>query len=271
MEFIKTQANLSRRQARWLEVLQSSTFEVKYQPGKTNVVADALSRPPQLANITTLTTHITDENLEKGYHQDKYFSLIFKTLKHPEKSDEKQQAQASHYELKNNKLYLKEGQRLAIPKNKELRTQLLKEYHDIPIAGHLGIDKTYETIRRDYFWPKMGKDIRKYVTSCDSCQRNKSNNKQPAGLLQPLSTPLKRWEQVTMDFIVQLPTTRKGYDAIVVIVDRLSKRAHFCPTHTSVTAPEVAKIFFSNIFKNHGLPKVIVSDRDAKFTSHFWK
>nr|CAG8669347.1 10086_t:CDS:2 [Entrophospora candida] len=141
-----------------------------------------------------------------------------------------------YYELRNNKLYLKQGQQLVIPKNKELRT-----------------------------------NIQKYITSCDSCQRNKSNNKQPAGLLQPLSTPLKHWEQVMMDFIVQLPTTCKGYDAIVVIVDHLSKHAHFCPIHTSVTTPEVAKIFFSTIFKNHGLPQVIISDIDAKFTSHFWK
>nr|CAG8647205.1 594_t:CDS:2 [Entrophospora candida] len=202
-----------------------------------------------------MSTYLTEETLEKGYRQDKYFAPIFEALKNSVKSDEKQKAQAIHYELRNNKLYLKQGQQLVIPKNKELQTSLLQEYHDIPIAGHLGIDKTYE----------------KYITSCDSCQRNKSNNKQPAGLLQPLSTPLKRWEQVTMDFIVQLPTTHKGYDAIIVIVDCLSKHAHFCPTHTSVTAPEVAKIFFSTIFKNHGLPQVIISDRDAKFTSRFWK
>ena len=74
-----------------------------------------------------------------------------------------------------------------------------------------------------------------------------------------------------MDFIVQLPLTRQGHDAIVVFVDRFSKRAHFQPMHTSATAPEVAKIFFATIFRNHGFPKVIVSDQDAKFTSHFWQ
>ena len=93
----------------------------------------------------------------------------------------------------------------------------------------------------------------------------------PAGLLQPLPTPGKRWKKVTIDFIVQLPLTRQGHDAIVVFVDRLSKRAHCQPMHTSATAPEVAKIFFTTIFRNHGLPKVIVSDRDPKFTSKFWQ
>ena len=82
----------------------------------------------------------------------------------------------------------------------------------------------------------------------------------PAGLLQPLPTPGKRWEEVTMDFIVQLPLTRQGHDAIVVFVDRLSKRAHCQPMHISATALEVAKFFFITIFRNHGLPKVIVSD-----------
>jgi Chromo (CHRromatin Organisation MOdifier) domain/Integrase core domain len=101
--------------------------------------------------------------------------------------------------------------------------------------------------------------------------KEQPSNQQPAGLLQPLSTPTRNWEQVTMDFIVQLPVTRKGFDSIVVFVDRLTKRAIFCPTNTTITAPEVAKIFFNNVFHHHGLPKVIVSDRDAKFTSHFWK
>ena len=122
LEYIKTQANLSRRQARWLEVLQSNDFEVRYRPGKTNVVADALSRQPHLANITTLVTYLDDERLEKGYLQDKYFAYIFEILKNKETSDKKQQARASHYDVRNKKLYLKEGQQLAIPKDKELRT-----------------------------------------------------------------------------------------------------------------------------------------------------
>jgi len=117
----------------------------------------------------------------------------------------------------------------------------------------------------------MNKDVIKYVTSCDACQRNKSSNQQPAGLLQPLEMPARRWDHITLDFIVQLPKTKKGHDAIVVFVEKLSKRAYFYATYTTVTAPEVADIFFSTIFKNHGLPKVIISDRDSKFTSKFWK
>ena len=119
------------------------------------------------------------------------------------------------------------------------------EHHDIEIAGHLGMDKTIEAITRHYYWPKMGKDIKKYIQTCDTCQRNKPSNQHPVGLLQPLKTPANRWEEITMDFIVQLPLTKQGHDAIVVFVDRLTKRAHFQAMHTSATAPEVAKIFFS--------------------------
>src|ERR1051325_4161804 len=116
----------------------------------------------------------------------------------------------------------------------------------------------------------MFKDVKKCINSCDSCQRNKSNNQQTAGLLQTLPTPTTRWQQITMDFIVQLPKTPRGYDAITVFVDRLSKRAHFIPCTTDITAPGVAKLFFENIFRLHGLPKTIISDRDPKFTSKFW-
>src|SRR5271163_1905019 len=108
----------------------------------------------------------------------------FKILKMPLKN-----LRAKHFELQGNRIYLKEGNRMAILKDKRLRTQILQEHHDINISGHLGIDKTYKSLRRNYYWPKMGKDVYKFITTCDSCQRNKPSNQQPAGLLQPLNTP----------------------------------------------------------------------------------
>jgi hypothetical protein len=270
LEYIKSQNTLSRRQARWLETLQSVTYEVKYKPGKTNVVADALSRIPNINSISVLSTLDLD-NLTFLYQQDPYFAPILETLQNLGNASEKSLARAKHFELQGNRIYLKEGNRMAIPKDKRLRTQILQEHHDINISGHFGIDKTYESLRRNYYWPKMGKDVYKFITTCDSCQRNKPSNQQPAGLLQPLNTPTRRWEQITMDFIVQLPVTRNNFDAIVVFVDRLTKKAIFCAANTSISAPEVAKIFFNNVFRYHGLPKVIISDRDTKFTSHFWK
>ena len=147
--------------------------------------------------------------------------------------------------------------------------KLLQECHDIPISGHLGFEKTYELLSRSYHWPRMDLTVKKFVASCDICQRNKGTNKAPAGLLQSLPIPTRNWQQIYMDFIVQLPKTKHGYDAIVVFVDRLSKMAHFQPTTTTATAPDVAKIFFDTVFRLHRMPTNIVSDRDPKFTSLF--
>lgn len=269
LENIKIQTTLSRRQARWLEVLQSHEFDVKYKPRKTNVVADALSRMPQISTITTISTElINEQDLIQAYQQDNHLSNILETLQNPNNANKKQLAQVKNYQLINNHIYIKDGMRLVLPRYKELITKILQENHDSKIAGHLG-DKTYKKVSRSYFWSRMSKDIKKYVATCESCQRNKSSNQQPAGLLQPLSTSTTRWKQITMDFIVQLPKTIQEFDAIVVFVDRLSKRAHFVPLTIKSTAPDVAKIFFENVFKYHGLPKVIVSDRDPKFTSKF--
>src|SRR5262245_10152279 len=102
---------------------------------------------------------------------------------------------------------------------------------------------------RNFYWSKMNKDIRWYIQTCDTCQRNKISNQVSVGLLQPLSIPGKRWKEITMDFIVQLPLTRQGHDTIVVFVDRLSKRAYFQPMYTSATISKIAKIFFTTIFQ----------------------
>src|SRR3954465_7061829 len=117
----------------------------------------------------------------------------------------------------------------------------------------------------------MNNDIRHYVKSCDSCQRIKASQQVPAGLLQPLPIPSIPWEQVSMDFITQLPVTKAGFDAIAIFVDTFYNMVPFVPTCTTATAPDTARIFFDHVFKLHGLPQSIVSDGDAKFTSHFWK
>ncbi|CAH1769658.1 11218_t:CDS:1, partial [Entrophospora sp. SA101] len=138
LEYIKSQTNLSQRQARWLEVLQATDFDVKYRPGKTNVVADALSRQIHLTNMTIISSKLADVSfLQQEYQKDNYFSPIWNVLNDKETKDPKQQTRVKYFELKDGKIYLKEGSRLAVPSNKQLRTQLLQEHHDVEIAGHL--------------------------------------------------------------------------------------------------------------------------------------
>ncbi|KAJ9531924.1 hypothetical protein QJQ45_003632 [Haematococcus lacustris] len=116
----------------------------------------------------------------------------------------------------------------------------------------------------------MEQTVREYVRTCDQCQRNKATNQVPPGLLQPLPIPNRNWQHVSMDFIGPLPPTSHGYDMIVTVVDKLSKMLHLIPTTATATAPDIAKLFFDHVFKHHGLPEAIVSDRDPKFTSDFW-
>src|SRR5579884_4042722 len=147
LEYIKTQHNLSKRQAHWLETLQASNFEVKYKPGKDNVVADALSHQSHLANISVIIINLVDkEALIKKYQEDKYFAEIYEVLKNFKSANPKQQTKVKNFELKDELLYLKNTSHLAIPSDKNLKSKILFEFHDVPIAGHIGIDKTYAII-----------------------------------------------------------------------------------------------------------------------------
>ena len=117
----------------------------------------------------------------------------------------------------------------------------------------------------------MRRDVHKYVATCDSCQRNKSTNQRPAGLLQPLSTPDRNWESVSMDLITDLQVTPRGHDSVLVVVDRLSKMTHFAPCKKTVSSMELAELFAREITRLHGFQKTIVMDRDPRFTSQFWR
>ncbi|GJP54433.1 hypothetical protein CLOM_g13518 [Closterium sp. NIES-68] len=117
----------------------------------------------------------------------------------------------------------------------------------------------------------MADDVQKFVTSCSTCQRMKSSKQKKAGLLQPLPIPEQPWQVVTLDFITGLPTTTSGHDAILVVIDMFSKMGHFIPTYTTARTEETAQLFLRYIISQHDLPTTLISDRDPKFTSKFWK
>jgi hypothetical protein len=129
----------------------------------------------------------------------------------------------------------------------------------------------YNDLKVRFWWEKMREDIAEYVARCDTCQRVKAEHQRPAGLLEPLEIPTWKWDDISMDFIVGLPRTQKGNDSIWVIVDRLTKVAHFLPMKTNYSVSRLAELYVYNILKLHGAPRSIVSDRGPQFTAQFWK
>jgi len=161
--------------------------------------------------------------------------------------------------------------RVCIPNDLELKRLILEEAHKSSFSIHPGATKMYQDLKRDYWWPGMKTDIAEFVARCMVCQQVKIEHQRPAGLLEPLEIPQWKWEQISMDFVGGLPRTQKGHDSIWVIVDRLTKSAHFLPVKSTYKASQYAEMFISEIVKLHGVPVNIVSDRDPIFTSHFWK
>ncbi|CAI7881540.1 unnamed protein product, partial [Closterium sp. NIES-53] len=148
---------------------------------------------------------------------------------------------------------------------------LLEEFHDVPYAGHFGSNKTLAGIAKYYYWPRMAADVQQFVTSCDTCQRMKNNKQKKTGLLQPLPVPEQPWQVVSLDFITGLPSTSRGHDSILVVINKFSKMGHFIPTNATATAEGTARLLFDRIITIHGIPATLISDRDPKFTSKFWK
>ncbi|KAJ9525132.1 hypothetical protein QJQ45_017308 [Haematococcus lacustris] len=159
---------------------------------------------------------------------------------------------------------------VVVPNVPELREHILHEMHDAAYAGHVGMTKTLERVTRVFWWNTVRADVRDYVGTCDACQRDKSSNSKPGGLLRPLTVPGYRWEHVSMDLVTKLPAGTHGYDAICVIVDRLSKMVHFVPCKESMNAMAFARLFINNVFKLHGLPAEVLTDRGAHFNNKFW-
>ena len=157
-----------------------------------------------------------------------------------------------------------------VPEVDPVRLEILRSTHDSPATGHPGQARTFELVSRNYWWPGMRKYIARYVDHCHTCARSKPVRHAPFGKLRPLEVPPRPWESVSMDFVVGLPESEE-VNAILVVVDRLTKMAHYIPTHDTATAEDVAKLYLENVWKLHGLPSDIISDRGPQFISIFWK
>lgn len=257
LKYLKGQGKLSKRHAKWVEFLEQFPYVIKHKKGKANVVADALSRRYSL--ISTLQTRLLGfEHIRNLYAVDEDFAGIFLDCE-----------LMSHDSFFRHDGYLFNGSRLCIPKC-SLRELLVREVHEGGLMGHFGEHKTYDMLHDHFYWPKMKHDIHLICSRCIVCKRAKSKA-MPHGLYTPLPIPSSPWVDLSMDFVLGLPKNKFGRDSIFVVVDRFSKMAHFIPCHKVDDACHIGNLFFKEVVRLHGIPKSIVSDRDSKFLSHFWK
>jgi hypothetical protein len=290
LKYIFTQADLNMRQRRWLELIKDYDLEVHYHPGKANVVADALSLK---AHCHCLSIEIFSETL---YYQMRKLNLeiipqgSLNLLSIEPTLQERIIILQMHDEgIKIIKHKLSQGEakyrcfhtdhqgvlwfnnRIVVPKKHQLRKQILDEAHLSKFSIHPGSTKMYQDLRQNFWWTRMKREITKYVSECDTCQRVKANNLKVSGTLQPLPIPSWKWEDISMDFIVGLPNTSQRHDSIWVIIDRLTKTAHFIPVLTTYTVKKYAEVYLDQIIRLHGVPKTIISDRGAQFIARFWE
>ncbi|KAA8906914.1 hypothetical protein TRICI_005033 [Trichomonascus ciferrii] len=219
------------------------------------------------------------EQIRAGYEHDRHFSEAYRILKNDLERPKEMNAWLKHFEYSEDTglLYYQAiiGEtdfRIYVPDG-EIRHLLIKNAHEsaTTTTRHAGHYRTYLALSSTYYWPRMPKRVKEFCRKCHQCQISKASNKMPQGLYNPLPVPRERWDDISMDFVTGLPQTFHGYDSIMVVVDRLSKRAHFIPTTQDVTARGVSRLMRQHVFRLHGVPRVIVSDKDPKFMSTFWQ
>ncbi|GJW01315.1 putative nucleotidyltransferase, ribonuclease H [Tanacetum coccineum] len=262
LKYIFTQRELNMRQRRWLELLKDYDTNIQYHPGKANVVADALSRKSgMIAGIKVEEEIIRDlERLDielcvrgqSGFWASlRVEPNLISQIKTAQKDDGEIWAiiqnidQQTEFRVDDDGI-LWQGTKLCVPEDPTLREALMTEAHSSPFSIHPGSTKMYHDLKQHFWWSGMKRDVATFVSKCLTCQQVKIEHQRASGLLQPLEIPVWKWDEISMDFVTGLPRTQRKHDAIWVVVDRLTKSAHF-------------------------LPIPIVSDRDPCFTSRFWK
>lgn len=262
LKHILSQTIQTPEQQKWLTKLMGYDFEIHFKPGCQNTVADALSRMdiPSLLAISYPTATWLCE-FRQYYKNDATGSELVRKI-------QQDPTAFPDHSFRDGLLYI--HGKLLVPPITDLRARLIEEFHSSFLGGHSGVSATTKRLATSFTWLGLKRDVAAFIKQCHTCQTIKTPTHKPYGLLQPLPTPEHPWVDISMDFITGLPNS-KGKTTIWVVVDRLTKFAHFIALSGTYTAVSLASIFMKEIYRLHGLPKTIVSDRDPIFVSHFWR
>jgi hypothetical protein len=261
------QPTLNARQTRCLEFLSEYDFDIKNIKGKENKVVDALNRRVHELHATTISMYqsdLKDKIIEAAKSDLQYKELVAKLQQGI------LQKKIEEYKLDNDEILMYRGI-VYVPNSRELKNMILREIHNVPYVGNPVYHKTIAAVKSQYYWPSMKKEVVDFIVRCLECQKVKVEHRHPTSFLQPLPIIEWKWEVVTMDFITKLPITNKQHDSTMVVVDKLTKATHFVPVKLTHKAANIVDVYMKEISILHGIPKTIVSDRDPKFTSKFWK
>jgi hypothetical protein len=271
-----------------LELIKDYDLGINYHPTKANVVADALSRRSHVSQLVvdSMPFELCEEfdklNLRIIANTEameiEVGSNLLQEIRRGQLEDEKVQEIKRNIKEEKSPGFSEDDEgvlwyngRICVPNVEELKEKILREAHESAYSIHPGGNKMDHDLKATNWWYGMKRDIVEYVALCDTCEWVKAEHQWPAGLLQPLQVPEWKWEEIAMDFIVGLPRTQLGYDSIWVIVDRLTKVAHFIPVKTTYSGSQLAELYMLRIVCLHGVPKKIVSDRGTQFTSKCWE
>ncbi|GJX21972.1 putative reverse transcriptase domain-containing protein [Tanacetum coccineum] len=272
LQHILDQKELNMRQRRWLELLSDYDCDIRYHPGKANVVADALSHKERIeplrvrALVMTIGLDLPKRILEAQIEAQKPENLVNEDVGGMIRRD----IPKERLEPRADGTLCLHG-RSWIPCYGDLRSVIMHESHKSKYSIHPGSEKMYQDVKKLYWWPNMKADIATYVSKCLTCARVKAEHQRPSGLLVQPEIPEWKWDNIMMDFITKLPRSSQGFDTIWVIVDRLTKSAHFLPIRENDPLDKLARLYLNRIVARHGIPASIICDRDGRFTSNFWR